>query len=51
MAQSAMHVARVHLKSTRSGGDRHTTRLLAASAVEQAIPEFNTNPNWQTDYA
>lgn len=51
LALSAMHVARLHLKSTLSDGNRHQARLLAASAIEHAIAEFNTNSNWQTDYA
>lgn len=30
--------------------DRYNARLLAVSAIEHAITEFHTNPNWATDY-
>ena len=47
---SAMQVAHLQLRSARTGSDRRETRLLAASAIEHAVAEFNTNSNWQTDY-
>ena len=51
LALTGMHVARLHLNSTVNSGDAAHSRLLAASAIELAITEFNSNSNWQTDYA
>ena len=51
IALFAMYAARLHLRSARSGGDRHQARLAATSAIEHAITEFRSNANWQTDYS
>lgn len=47
---SAIHVARLHLTGTMADSDRYNARLLAMSAIEHALAEFNTNPDWETDY-
>lgn len=50
IAISSLHLARLHLAGAVADNDRYSARLLAVSAIEHAIAEFNTNPNWTTDY-
>ena len=50
IALAAMHVARIHLKSAQASRDQQQARMLASSAIEHAITEFNANANWQPDY-
>lgn len=47
---SAIHVARLHLTAAADHSDRYNARLLAMSAIEHAITEFNKNSSWKTDY-
>lgn len=48
---TSLHVARIHVKGAVVDNDRYHARLLALSAIEHAITEFNTNANWTADYA
>lgn len=50
MGFSAIHVARLHLTAATHDSDRYNAKLLAISAIEHAIAEFNTNSNWESDY-
>ncbi|WP_164102072.1 hypothetical protein [Candidatus Laterigemmans baculatus] len=47
---SAIYVVRLHLAAATHHSDRYNARLLAMSAIEHALTEFNKNPNWKTDY-
>lgn len=50
VALSAMHAARLQIKTTQQGERRQQARLLALSAIEHALAEFNSNRNWESDY-
>lgn len=48
---SAVHVAQLRLRAAAEAGDHQSARALATAAIEHAVAEFNSNPNWRTDYA
>lgn len=47
---AALHVARIHVQGAVVDGNRHNARLLAISAIEHAVSEFNTNATWESSY-
>ncbi|MFG0296202.1 MAG: hypothetical protein ACF8PG_09875 [Maioricimonas sp. JB045] len=51
IALTGLHVARLYLKAATAESDRLQAQVLAASAIEHAVAEFNTNPTWETDYS
>ncbi|CAK9027568.1 Uncharacterized protein SCF082_LOCUS17980, partial [Durusdinium trenchii] len=50
IALTGLHVARLYLRAATDEGDRAQAQVLASSAIEHAIAEFNSNPTWETDY-
>jgi hypothetical protein len=47
---SAITVAQAKLKRSQSEGDVYAARLLALSAVENAMSDINSNGSWRSTY-